>query len=51
MSAERKLDYFSRQQREGWTVYGNDTGKFKNYPATSFDYRHYQQYEVSWHIQ
>jgi N6-adenosine-specific RNA methylase IME4 len=24
----RKLDYFSREQREGWTVYGNDTGKF-----------------------
>lgn len=24
----RKLDYFSRQQREGWTPYGNDTDKF-----------------------
>ena len=24
----RKLDYFSRTQREGWEVFGNDTGKF-----------------------
>lgn len=24
----RKLEYFSREQREGWTVYGNDTEKF-----------------------
>ena len=24
----RKLDYFSRTQREGWTTYGNDTAKF-----------------------
>ena len=24
----RKLDYFSRTQREGWKVYGNDTNKF-----------------------
>lgn len=24
----RKLDYFSRQHREGWVVYGNDTDKF-----------------------
>ena len=24
----RKLDYFSRQEREGWTVFGNDTNKF-----------------------
>lgn len=24
----RKLDYFSRQQRDGWFVYGNDTEKF-----------------------
>jgi N6-adenosine-specific RNA methylase IME4 len=24
----RKLDYFSRQRRSGWDVYGNDTGKF-----------------------
>ncbi|MBQ7594065.1 MAG: hypothetical protein IJU48_06915, partial [Synergistaceae bacterium] len=25
----RKLDYFSRTEREGWEVYGNDTGKFR----------------------
>jgi len=24
----RKLDYFSRQEREGWAVFGNDTGRF-----------------------
>lgn len=24
----RKLDYFSRSNREGWSVYGNDTQKF-----------------------
>ena len=24
----RKLDYFSREQRAGWTSYGNDTNKF-----------------------
>ena len=24
----RKLDYFSRTQRDGWEVFGNDTGKF-----------------------
>lgn len=24
----RKLDFFSREQREGWTTYGNDTKKF-----------------------
>jgi len=24
----RKLDYFSRQQRNGWVSHGNDTGKF-----------------------
>ena len=24
----RKLDYFSRSQREGWEVFGNDTDKF-----------------------
>jgi N6-adenosine-specific RNA methylase IME4 len=24
----RRLDYFSREQRKGWTTYGNDTGKF-----------------------
>ena len=24
----RKLDYFSREQRKGWTTYGNDTEKF-----------------------
>jgi N6-adenosine-specific RNA methylase IME4 len=24
----RKLDYFSREHRNGWTLYGNDTGKF-----------------------
>ena len=24
----RKLDYFSREQREGWEQYGNDTGRF-----------------------
>jgi len=24
----RKLDYFSRSQREGWEVFGNDAGKF-----------------------
>ena len=24
----RKLEYFSREQREGWEVYGNDTNKF-----------------------
>ena len=28
MFAGRKLDYFSRTQREGWTTYGNDTNKF-----------------------
>lgn len=28
LCAGRKLDYFSRQQREGWTTYGNDTEKF-----------------------
>lgn len=28
LCAGRKLDYFSRQQREGWTAYGNDTKKF-----------------------
>lgn len=28
LCAGRKLDYFSRQQREGWTTYGNDTDKF-----------------------
>ena len=27
-TAGRRLDYFSRQQREGWEVYGNDTKKF-----------------------
>ena len=26
--AGRKLDYFSREQREGWFSYGNDTSKF-----------------------
>lgn len=26
--AGRKLDYFGRTQREGWTIYGNDTNKF-----------------------
>lgn len=29
LCAGRKLDYFSRQQREGWSTYGNDTNKFK----------------------
>ncbi|MBQ6975556.1 MAG: hypothetical protein IJQ16_03275 [Selenomonadaceae bacterium] len=24
----RKLDYFSRESREGWFSYGNDTSKF-----------------------
>jgi len=24
----RKLDYFSREKREGWEVFGNDTEKF-----------------------
>ncbi len=24
----RKLDYFSREQRQGWEVFGNDTSKF-----------------------
>ena len=24
----RKLDYFSREQREGWSTFGNDTEKF-----------------------
>lgn len=24
----RRLDYFSREQREGWTAYGNDSSKF-----------------------
>jgi N6-adenosine-specific RNA methylase IME4/anti-sigma28 factor (negative regulator of flagellin synthesis) len=24
----RRLEYFSREQREGWTTYGNDTEKF-----------------------
>lgn len=28
MFAGRKLDYFSREQREGWATYGNDTSKF-----------------------
>lgn len=28
LCAGRKLDYFSRQQREGWSSYGNDTKKF-----------------------
>lgn len=28
LCAGRKLDYFSRQQREGWSTYGNDTDKF-----------------------
>jgi N6-adenosine-specific RNA methylase IME4 len=23
-----KLDYFSREQREGWDQYGNDTNRF-----------------------
>lgn len=26
--AGHKLDYFSREQREGWSTYGNDTNKF-----------------------
>lgn len=26
--AGRKLDYFSREQREGWSNFGNDTNKF-----------------------
>jgi len=26
----RKLDYFSRQKRDGWETYGNDTEKFAN---------------------
>jgi N6-adenosine-specific RNA methylase IME4/DNA-binding protein H-NS len=28
INAGRKLDYFSRSNREGWSVYGNDTQKF-----------------------
>lgn len=28
LCAGRKLDYFSREQREGWSTYGNDTKKF-----------------------
>ena len=28
MCVGRKLEYFSREQREGWSVYGNDTEKF-----------------------
>ncbi len=28
LCAGRKLDYFSRQHREGWSTYGNDTDKF-----------------------
>ena len=24
----RKLDYFSREKRDGWECYGNDTEKF-----------------------
>ena len=28
ITAGRKLDYFSRQKREGWEVFGNDTEKF-----------------------
>jgi len=23
-----KLDYFSRKERDGWVVFGNDTGRF-----------------------
>ena len=26
----RRMELFARQQREGWQVYGNDTGKFLN---------------------
>jgi N6-adenosine-specific RNA methylase IME4 len=28
ITAGRKLDYFSREKREGWFSYGNDTNKF-----------------------
>ena len=28
----RRLDYFSRAQRDGWEVFGNDTEKFPNCP-------------------
>ena len=28
ITAGRKLDYFSREKREGWEVFGNDTEKF-----------------------
>ena len=28
LCAGRKLDYFSRTKREGWSTYGNDTNKF-----------------------
>jgi N6-adenosine-specific RNA methylase IME4 len=24
----RRLDFFSREQRNGWEAFGNDTGKF-----------------------
>ncbi len=27
---EEALDYFARQKRQGWRVYGNETNKFKN---------------------
>ena len=28
LSIGRKLEYFSREKREGWEIYGNDTSKF-----------------------
>lgn len=28
MTAGRKLDYFGREQRNGWDIYGNDANKF-----------------------
>ncbi len=30
LNAGRKLDYFSRTSRDGWSVYGNETNKFYN---------------------
>lgn len=29
ITAGRKLEYFSREAREGWEVFGNDTNKFQ----------------------
>jgi N6-adenosine-specific RNA methylase IME4 len=35
LCAGRKIDYFSRQQRDGWESYGNDTEKFESKSANN----------------